>query len=184
VGDLFLGLIHYPIKNKRGDVVATAVTNLDIHDIARAAITYGVCRYFIINPMKTQRRLVERVIEHWRDGSGLEYNPDRAEALSLVSVVSDLTEAIDMISDITGKKPEIIGTSALEGKETVSFQTLRSMIDENQSPCLILFGTGWGMADQIKEQCTFMVEPIRGAGLYRHLSVRSAVAVVLDRIRG
>ena len=44
-----VALVHYPIVDRRGDVVNTAVTNLDLHDIARTARTYGVpsvlCRY-------------------------------------------------------------------------------------------------------------------------------------------
>jgi len=31
--NLYLGLVHHPIYDKRKNIVATAVTNLDIHDI-------------------------------------------------------------------------------------------------------------------------------------------------------
>jgi len=184
VGELFIGLLHYPVTNKRGDVVATAVTNLDIHDIARTAKTYGVSRYFIINPMRSQIRLVDRIVEHWIAGYGAAYNPDRGRALSTVCAVEDLSEAIRRIVEITKSEPSIVGTSARKGRKTVDYRRLRSMIQEDHVPYLLLFGTGWGMTEQVKDLCTYMVEPIQGPGDYQHLSVRSAAAIVLDRLRG
>ncbi len=184
MGDLFIGLLHYPVTNKRGDVVATAVTNLDIHDIARSAETYGVSRYFVINPMASQKRLVERIVEHWVAGYGMTYNPDRGRALATVSVVGSLDDAIGAIVEVTGNKPTVVGTSARGGTKTVGYHALRAMIREDDAPYLLLFGTGWGMAEEVRDLCTYMVEPIQGPGDYQHLSVRSAAAVVLDRLRG
>lgn len=37
MANLYLGLVHYPIYNKNMQVIATAVTNFDIHDISRTA---------------------------------------------------------------------------------------------------------------------------------------------------
>jgi tRNA (guanine37-N1)-methyltransferase len=37
MADLFLALLHYPVRDKNGAIVTTAVTNMDIHDIARSA---------------------------------------------------------------------------------------------------------------------------------------------------
>ena len=48
MADLYLGLVHYPIYNKHMKVIATAVTNFDIHDIARTARTYDVKKYFLL----------------------------------------------------------------------------------------------------------------------------------------
>ena len=47
----YIGLVHHPIYNKHGDIVTTALTNYDLHDIARSATTYDVRRYFIIHPI-------------------------------------------------------------------------------------------------------------------------------------
>ena len=44
---VYIGLIHYPIYNKHMEVVTTALTNYDLHDIARTAKTYDVKKYFI-----------------------------------------------------------------------------------------------------------------------------------------
>ncbi len=184
VGELFIGLVHYPVTNKRGEVVATAVTNLDIHDIARAAATYGVSRYFVITPMESQRRLVGRIVDHWTVGYGGSYNPDRGRALTTISIVDNLASAIDWITEATKQEPVIVGTSARSGKETIDYDRLRAMIREHCAPYLLLFGTGWGMTEEVKDLCTYMVEPIQGPGDYQHLSVRSAAAIVLDRVRG
>ena len=51
-GRLSIALIHHPVLDKNRDIVATAVTNLDIHDIARSARTYGVGRYYVVTPIE------------------------------------------------------------------------------------------------------------------------------------
>ena len=45
-----LVLLHSPMVDRHGNEVTTAVTNLDIHDIARSCRTYEVQQYFIVNP--------------------------------------------------------------------------------------------------------------------------------------
>ena len=44
----------------------------------------------------------------------------------------------------------------------------------------------WGLSEEVLNLCDFVLEPIRGAGPedYRHLSVRSAVSICLDRLAG
>ena len=54
MANLYLGLVHYPIYNKNMQVIATAVTNFDIHDISRTARTYDVKKYFLIHPLEVQ----------------------------------------------------------------------------------------------------------------------------------
>ncbi len=69
--NLYVGLVHHPIYDKRKEVVATAVTNFDIHDIARCARTYGVGGFYIITPLESQIQLVERIVRHWTEGGGI-----------------------------------------------------------------------------------------------------------------
>ena len=38
VSDLFVALIHHPVVNRNGEIVTSAITSLDIHDIAVQAI--------------------------------------------------------------------------------------------------------------------------------------------------
>ena len=68
--NLSIALMHYPVYDKNHQVVATAVTNLDIHDIARAARTFGLPRYYIVTPVAEQRGWLEHIREHWLDGWG------------------------------------------------------------------------------------------------------------------
>ena len=71
---LYIALLHSPVYNKGYEVITTSVTNLDVHDISRAARTYGVKRYFLVHPQETQRQLVEEMIRYWVTGFGSEYN--------------------------------------------------------------------------------------------------------------
>ena len=43
--EVSLALIHHPVLNKEGKIITSSVTNLDLHDIARSARTYGISRY-------------------------------------------------------------------------------------------------------------------------------------------
>ena len=47
-----------------------------------------------------------------------------------------------------------------------------------------MFGTGWGLAEEVFAAADATLAPVVGAGEYNHLSVRSAVAIVLDRLFG
>jgi hypothetical protein len=54
---------------------------------------------------------------------------------------------------------------------------------EDQRPYLVLLGTGWGLTTEALAQADLILEPIRGVSPYNHLSVRTAAAVILDRLR-
>lgn len=183
--NVYLGLVHYPVYDKAGDVVATAITNLDIHDIARLARTYGVRRYFLITPLATQQEVAGRVLRHWIEGGGAQYNPDRREALSIVSVVSDLEEAQKIIADdCRGVSPVIIATSARTTGEAVTYAEVREKIKNETGPFLVLLGTGWGMEEEFLKVARYRLQPIDGGSDYNHLSVRCAAAIIVDRLLG
>ena len=44
---IYVALVHYPVYNKNDEIVATSVTNFDIHDISRTCRTYDIKKYFI-----------------------------------------------------------------------------------------------------------------------------------------
>ena len=48
--------------NKNEEIVATSVTNFDIHDISRTSKTYGVEGYYIVTPVDAQQELTKRII--------------------------------------------------------------------------------------------------------------------------
>ena len=180
---VYIGLIHYPIYNKHMEVVTTALTNYDLHDIARTAKTYDVARYFIIHPVEAQREMAAKIMNHWKTG-GVHYNANRKEAFEETELVSSLEEALQQIEKETGMKPAVVTTDARVYPNTVTYQWLRNKIHQEEQPIFILFGTGFGMTKEMMKQFDYIVEPVYGAGTYNHLCVRSAVAIILDRLLG
>ena len=80
-----LALVHHPVLDRAGEIVTTAITNLDLHDMARSVRTYGVSDLFVVHPITAQRTLAERIRAHWVDGSGKRRIPDRAAAMCVVA---------------------------------------------------------------------------------------------------
>ncbi len=186
---LALGLVHYPILDREKRIVATNVTNFDIHDIARSCTVYGVEKYYIIHPQQEQLMFVERILDHWRIGQGARYNPYRRTALENVKTCASLDEALKDWNQPCLK----IGTHArpVPGVADWTIPNLRRHMAENNEdgslkPVFLLFGTGFGMTSEYMQQLDGVLESIRGAPPkdYRHLSVRSAVSIYLDRILG
>lgn len=181
---LHVALIHWPILDRAKNIVCTNVTNFDIHDIARASRTYGVEKYFIVNKMQEQLSFVSRVLDHWRLGVGSEYNNKRKTALGMVELQPTLEDVIKTFP----QKPLVVATSARElGIPRISFKDLRAKLEgEGTESILLVFGTGFGLAEQVLNQADMLLEPLKGASKddYRHLSVRSAVSIVLDRLLG
>ncbi len=182
---LYLGLVHSPVQNKRGEIVTTSVTNMDIHDISRSCKTFDIKKYFLITPIKLQHELVGRILGHWETEMALAYNPDRTDALGLATIVDSIHDSISQIEVETGKRPLIVVTGANFTNHGGEVKDLYSRWEIDKPPVLLLFGTGWGLAREVVEMADFKLAPIRGAGTthYNHLSVRSAVAIYLDRIR-
>ena len=181
--NLYVGLVHHPIYDKRKEVVATAITNFDIHDIASCAKTFGIGGFFIITPLESQVLLADRIIRHWVEGVGSVYNPTRKESLSLVRVSRTIDEAAREISDLLQTKVMRVATGASPHPKNIDFEFLRKLLKDSNTPFFILFGTGWGLTQEVKDNADYVLAPIEGKG-YNHLSVRSAVAIILDRLLG
>jgi hypothetical protein len=180
-----IALVHYPVLDGRGDLVTTAVTNLDVHDLARSARTYGVKDYFIVHPIAAQRDLVERIREHWTSGSSGRRIPDRREALSVLRIVPSLEEAIEAMGGRA--RVEVWVTAARAAEGVTSFREARLRLErENEAPVLLVFGTGWGLALRVMDVADRRLAPIRADrdDGYNHLSVRAACAIALDRLLG
>ena len=185
MAELYVALIHAPVYNKHGQVVATSITNLDIHDIARACTTYAVKRYYLVHPAEAQRALARRIMGFWQEGYGATYNPDRKEAFSRVSLSSSLAEVKGEIAAECGAFPVCIATDARQYPTAISYAWLRARLENDDArPYLLLFGTGWGLLEQDVRQADLILAPVYGPGEYNHLSVRSAVSIILDRLRG
>jgi len=181
---LYVALLHYPVYNKKRQTITTSITNLDIHDIARAACTYGLAGYFIVQPIQEQQELIRQLVEHWRSGFGAKYNPDRSQALELVEILPSLEAVLEQIEAENGQKPRCIVTGASLGQRITAPKELRRTMEREGGSYLLLLGTGWGLAEEITENADFRLQPIYGRFGYNHLSVRSAASILLDRLLG
>lgn len=176
-----IALVHHPVLDKEGSVVTSALTNLDVHDLARSARTYGCSDYFVVHPIEAQRTLADRIVSHWTDGSSAKRIPDRKDALSVVRPVASLDEAIATIEE-GGQAPEVWVTAAREIGTSLDFDRAREALRQDGPPVLVVFGTGWGLAPEVTTRATAVLSPIRGPSAWNHLSVRAACAIVLDRL--
>lgn len=181
---LYIALLHYPVYNKERNVVTTAIANMDIHDIARIAKTYDVQGYYIINPIDEQRKLAGEIVSHWREGYGAGFNKFRKSSFELITIKENLQNVLDDIADKTGLKPQTIVTGANLSGDVLTFAGCRKLLQNNSVPYLLIFGTGSGIADEVVSTADYRLEPIKGVSEYNHLSVRSATAIILDRVLG
>jgi tRNA (guanine37-N1)-methyltransferase len=184
----YVALVHHPVVDREGATITTALTNLDIHDIARSTQAYGLGGYFIVTPIESQRDKAEHVARMWREEGA--QGEHRATALALVTAIDSIDAAIAAIADRhDGRAPRVIATSArttsfADAPRTDTAALVAAAVGEPETPLLILFGTGWGLDDRQIPAPSCVLEPIRGGPEWNHLSVRSAVAVVLDRLFG
>ncbi len=181
---LYLALLHYPVYNSQGQIVCTSITPFDLHDIARTVKTYGLAGYFVVCPVESQRTLAQRIMDHWLTGVGGELNQTRKDAFASLRLVSTLKEAGERIREEQGVSPHHIATSAKIGRGRLKFEEVQGRLRDRNRPHLLLFGTGWGMAQEILDVTDGILEPIAGGGdgSYNHLPVRAAVAIILDRL--
>lgn len=163
----------------------TSVTSLDIHDIARSAKTYGVQDYFIVTPLLDQQKIVSKLLNFWNKGVGVEYNQCRHTAIQLVNLIGSFDEVVEKIEKKEGKKPLVIATSAqvTQAQQVISYYDQKK-VWEHDRPVLLIFGTGQGLSPEMVQRCDYLLLPIHGFVGFNHLSVRSAVAIILDRWLG
>jgi hypothetical protein len=177
---LYLALIHYPVYNREGATVATSVTPLDVHDLGRIGLTYGVAGYYVVSPYESQRRLVEEMITYWRAGPGGEHSPQRKRAVAGASFVATAAEVFDDVARREGREPFVAATTARPGENRIPPAALFEAAAGK--PVLIMFGTGYGLAEDLLLAADGVLAPIEGRGDFNHLPVRAAVAIYLDRI--
>ena len=181
---IYCALIHYPVYDRQERVTATALTTIDVHDLARLARTYGLDGFYVVTPLRSQQALARRLIDHWVTGRGAVYNPTRKDALSLVRMADGLEEVLQGIEQKEGRRAKTVATAARRYAQAQSYKETAQMLHrEENGPYLILFGTGWGLTREVVEKSDYVLEPIEGKG-YNHLSVRTAAAIILDRLLG
>jgi hypothetical protein len=178
-------LVHYPVVDRGGEIITTAITNLDLHDMSRTACTYGVADLFIVHPVSAQRELAQRVRDHWVGGSGARRIPTREPAMSLVRIVSDLGEVMQALGG--RERIDVYATSArTQAAKSAGFAEARSRMAAEGRSVLLLFGTGWGLSSEVVDSADVLLAPVEGCSPsgYNHLSVRAAFAIILDRLLG
>ncbi|SLM27943.1 conserved hypothetical protein [Desulfamplus magnetovallimortis] len=179
--NLYLALLHYPVCNKKGSTIASALTTIDMHDIARASMTFGVRGFYVVTPLMDQQVLAHEVIDHWTSGIGGELNPFRKKALELIRVVSTFDDALSEIQAERHEEVITIATTASAYQNTIKAKEVAVHLKERASH-VIAFGTAWGMTQDFMLSCDYIMEPVSGLTGYNHLSVRSAVSIIMDRI--
>ena len=181
---LSLALVHYPVFDKNGRRIASAITTFDLHDLSRVARTYGARRLYVVTPLLDQQKLAARVLDHWRVGYGAQYNPNRKEALDLVRVTPDIEATVRDVTESEGEAPILIATDARRQKgRTLSYVEARELL-LCQRPVLLLFGTAWGLGREVMDSVDYVLDPVEGGTGWNHLSVRGAAAIILDRLAG
>jgi hypothetical protein len=182
MSNLYVALTHYPVVNKSGDIIASAITNLDLHDMSRAARTYGVKAFYVVTPLKDQQILAQRIIAHWVNGPGAVYNPTRRRALETIKVVDSTADVVEDIRRIENKLPKTVVTSAGRYPASIGYDDFRNEMKNGAH--LLVFGTAWGLAQSFIAAADYILEPIMGSTDYNHLSVRTAAGIILDRLLG
>ena len=180
---LYTGLVHYPVYNKNREKIASAVTNLDLHDISRLSRTYGVNNFFVITPLTDQQEFTKSLINHWKSGFGASYNVDRKEAIEVIEITASIEAAVNKIIEIEGERPVTIATCASEIKGSITFSKAKEIISSNKA-VFLLFGTAWGLHEDALDGSDFVLKEIKGNSDYNHLSVRAAAGIIIDRLTG
>ena len=180
---LYTGLVHYPVYNKNREKIASAVTNLDLHDISRLSRSYGVKKFFVITPLTDQQEFTKSLINHWKSGFGASYNVDRKEAIEVIEVTASIEEAVNNIVEVEGESPVTIATCASKVKDSISFNRAKEIINSDKA-VLLLFGTAWGLHEDAINSANFVLNAIEGSSDYNHLSVRVAAGIIIDRLTG
>lgn len=177
---LSIALVHHPVLDAKGEAGTSTLTTMDVHDLSRSARTYGCESFYIVHPIEAQRALARRIIEHWTHGSSAKRIPDRKDALAIVRIVATLEEAVEA----SGEGTQTWVTAARTIGQPTTWAAARSTLAREGPPVLLVFGTSWGLAPSVVDSADSLLEPIRGAGDWNHLSVRAAGAIALDRLRG
>jgi len=124
--------------------------------------------------------LTARIARHWQEGYGASYNPDRCRALECLQLIDSFEEALADWSALN-KEDGIAVLTGARHNGGIDYPEAKQLA--KQRPVLLVFGTGHGLAAELYKPERPCLAPVR-AGRYNHLSVRTAAAVILDRLLG
>lgn len=179
-------LLHHPVMLDAKNSGTSSLTNLDIHDIARISRSYAMGPFYAVTPLEDQRELLRAIVGHWTDEQGRKHRSDRARALDMVRPAASLDEALALREKECGARPVLLTTSAAwpDRKSRVPLLTPHAVRDMcRQGPVMLCLGTARGLAPEVLARSDGMLRPVRFLS-DNHLSVRSAAAILADRILG
>lgn len=174
-GTLRVALVHHPVINRHGEEIASVVDEFDVFDGGRLALTYGIPTLYVVNPVPAQRDKAQRIIAH---GQSDDRDPARGRMDALVWCAS-LDDAIEDAS--RPEAPWVVATSAVAREPAASIEDVRGKIQAGRDVLLVI-GKAWGLAPQVLERCDRQLEPIDAGTGFNHLSVRSAMSILIDRL--
>ena len=172
--EIAVALVHHPVLTRTGETGTTAITSIDVHDFARSCAFYNVAPVYLVHPAQGMHALIGDMTDYYLNGAGGERNPGRREVLKAIRCVSSF-EDIPGLSDY-----KLWYTSAMPPKgQIIEPEEIPKMGGKH----LIVFGTGWGLDAEKMPNENGWLSPIEGVGKVRHLSVRAALAIYLDRLK-
>jgi len=168
-----VALVHHPVLNRAGETTTTAITSIDLHDFARSCAFYGISPVYFVHPAEGMHDFIHDMVDYYLNGKGGIRNPARREVLRAIRCVKSLLEIIEK------ENYQLWYTSATPSAEVcVEPSELKNIKGKH----LIVFGTGWGLDEKNMPKANGWLSPIEGIGKVRHLSVRAALAIYLDRL--
>lgn len=175
---LHVALVHHPVVDRTGDVITATIDHFDVFDASRLSMAYPIGTVFIVNPEPSQRALAERLIAHGTDAHRSE---DRAGVTHKTRWVPDLDAAIEAVREQAGRAPRTVATSAQPHPRAIEFAELRLLLQRGD-PHLLLLGKASGLAEDLLARADLRLRPIDAGTGWNHLSVRSALAIMIDRL--
>jgi hypothetical protein len=172
---LAVALVHHPVINRLGEEITSTIDHFDVMDGSRLALTYGLERLFVVNPVPAQQALVERLIAHGTPS--VERDETRGD-LGRVAWAPDLEAVIEELGH-----PTVVATSAKRSSDALDVATVRARLHAGER-MLVVLGKAWGLAPRVIEAADLRLAPIDAGTGFNHLSVRSAMAIVIDRLLG
>jgi len=175
-------LVHAPVVVDGHRTGTSSLTSMDVHDLSRVSRAYGLGPCYFATPLEDQRALVEGMLRHW-ERAGEHGHADRADALRLARPVASVEDACTRIEREFGDRPLVVATSASwpAKRSCVSCTWVREQA--GRRPVLVLLGTALGLSPKLVRACDAVLRPLRFMD-WNHLAVRSAAAVIADRIVG
>jgi tRNA (guanine37-N1)-methyltransferase len=177
---LTVALVHHPVIDRRGDEIASTVDHFDVMDASRLSLAYPMRRLYVVTPVPAQRDLVERLIRHGTQAAGRD---ELRGEFSKTAWAPDLDAVIAEHERELGVVPTVVATSARGSTRDIGFGALRERLRGGEA-FLLLLGKAWGLAPWVLEAADLQLEPIDAGTGFNHLSVRSAMAIAVDRLLG